>query len=52
MNEIAGSDRLLARRLARRVVNEIVSAALKMPKSQSREEYLTSLGRAELLSSG
>ena len=44
MNEIAGTDRLLARRLARRVVNEIVSAALRMPKSQSREEYLKSLG--------
>jgi hypothetical protein len=44
MDEIAGKDRLLARRLARRVVNEVVSAALKMPKSQSREEYLHSLG--------
>ena len=44
MNEIAGTNRLLARRLARRVVNEIVSAALRMPKSQSREEYLKSLG--------
>lgn len=44
MSEIAGKDRLLARRPARRVVNEIVSAALKIPKAQSREGYLKSLG--------
>jgi hypothetical protein len=44
MGDIQGEDRLLARRLARSVVNEVVGAALKIPRSQSREKYLTSLG--------
>ena len=44
MNEILGKDRSLARRLARRVVDGIVGAALKIPKTQSREEFLKTLG--------
>jgi len=45
MQHISGDDRLLARRLARRVVNALIDAALKMPPSQTREEFLTVLAK-------
>lgn len=43
MNDIPGEQRLIARRLARRVVNALVEAALASPGLQSREAYLLRL---------
>jgi hypothetical protein len=43
MGAIPGRDRLLARRLARRVVNALVKAALTTPLLSSRAAYLDSL---------
>lgn len=40
---ITGADRLMARRLARKVVGKLVEAALKDPPPQSREAYLRGL---------
>ena len=44
MPDIPGDDRLLARKLARRVVNGVADAAIKLSPSQSREGYLKTLG--------
>ena len=44
MPDIPSKDRLVARSLARRVVNGIVDAAIKLSPSETRESYLKSLG--------
>jgi hypothetical protein len=41
---IPGAERLMARRLARQVVNALVKAALGPPCPESRERYLNGLG--------
>jgi hypothetical protein len=43
MNAIPGEERVAARRLARRVVNGLLEAALAEPAPQSRENYLGDL---------
>jgi hypothetical protein len=43
MNAITGEERIVARRLARRVVNELIGAALAEPAGRSREDYLNDL---------
>ena len=40
---IPGAERLMARRLARKVVGKLVEAALTHPPPQSREAYLRGL---------
>jgi hypothetical protein len=43
MDAIPGEERIVARRLARRVVNGLIEAALAEPAPQSRENYLNDL---------
>ena len=44
MPDIPGDDRLLARKLARRVVNGLIGAAGEVPISATREGFLKALG--------
>jgi hypothetical protein len=43
MNAIPSKERIVARRLARRVVNGLIEAALSDPAPRSREDYLNDL---------
>ena len=43
MDVIPGKERIALRRLARRVVNGLIEAALAEPSPQSREDYLNDL---------
>jgi hypothetical protein len=43
MDAIPGKERIVARRLARRVVNALVRAALAAPALQDRKTYLDDL---------
>jgi hypothetical protein len=43
MDAISGEERIIARRLARKVVQQLAKASLTMPNAQSRYDYLTDL---------
>jgi hypothetical protein len=43
MNAIPGEERIVARRLARRIISALVKAGLATPGPQSREAYLDDL---------